>query len=119
MKYLDKTLTIGKIISITLLLTANIYADEKAGYNVYLNNCANCHSNNMKGGLGKDFNMVSYTRSKKDIMSYIQNPEKMFKKFGYSSNAMPTLPISIEEMEDVTEYIDSLQPFKKWMKRNS
>ena len=41
----------------------------------------------------------------------------MFREFGYDSNAMPTLPLSEKEIADVSEYIDSLQTFKKWMKK--
>ena len=69
----------------------------------------------MKGGLGKDFNLVSYTRTKEQIKSYIMYPGKVFKDFGYTANAMPTLPLNDEQIKDVANYIDSLQPFKKWM----
>jgi len=94
------------------LLNANI----ENGKDVYLQNCANCHSVNMKGGEGKDFNIVSYNRKKEDVIKYIKNPQKMFKKFGYSANGMPKLPLKKKQISDVSEYIDSLQSFKKWMK---
>jgi len=71
----------------------------------------------MKGGLGKDFNLVSYTRTKEEIMAYAKNPSKEYRKFGYPAYGMPTLPLNKEELRDVSEYIDSLQPFKKWMKK--
>ena len=71
----------------------------------------------MKGGEGKDFNLVSYQRKKEDIAKYVKNPLKMFKEFGYSANAMPKLVLKKKEINDVSEYIDSLQPFKKWMKK--
>lgn len=38
-------------------------------------------------------------------------------KDGYDSNAMPKIPLSEEEIKDVSEYINSLQPFKVWMKK--
>ena len=80
-------------------------------------NCANCHSVKMSGGEGKDFNIVSYERKREDIKKYIKNPVKMFKEFGYSANAMPTLPLTDKEIDAVSKYIDSLQSFKKWMKK--
>ncbi len=94
-----------------------IQADIKNGEAVHQANCVTCHSTNMTGGLGKDFNLVSYTRRKKDIIQYAKDPYSLYKKFGYSANAMPTLPLTDQEFEDVGDYIDSLQPFKKWMKR--
>ncbi len=99
----------------SIALTLN--ADIENGKDVYAQNCGNCHRTDMKGGMGKDFNIVSYSRKKEDIVKYVRSPSRMFREFGYSSNAMPTLPLSEEEIADVSEYIDSLQPFKKWMKK--
>jgi mono/diheme cytochrome c family protein len=107
-----------KLSFILLLLATNIYADIKAGKEVYLVNCANCHSINMSGSLGKDFNIVSYTRTKEEIIAYATKPELVFRSFGYPANAMPTLPLDEEEIKNVADYIDSLQPFKKWMKKS-
>ena len=67
--------------------------------------------------MGPDFNMVSYTRKKEDIRKYVNSPVSMYKEFGYSANAMPQLPIKPKELDDLIEYIDSLQPFKVWMKK--
>jgi len=47
------------------------------------------------------------------------SPSMLFRKFGYDSNAMPELPLSPQDVDDVSEYIDSLQPFKVWMKKQS
>jgi len=103
---------------ITFFISAlTLSADIENGKNVYLQNCANCHGIDMKGGLGKDFNLVSYNRKKADIIRYISAPSSMFKEFGYTSNAMPTIPLKGKQIEDVSEYIDSLQPFKSWMKK--
>jgi len=104
-----------KILTTLLLFITNIYADIKKGKEVYLINCASCHSITMQGSFGRDFNLVSYTRTKQDIINYAQNPNKFFKEFGYTSNAMPTLPLTQKELENVADFIDSLQPFKKWM----
>ncbi len=104
-----------KINFILLLLVTNIYADITAGKDIYFVNCANCHSINMSGSLGKDFNIVSYTRTKEEVIDYVTKPGLVYRKFGYSSNAMPTLPLSEKEKKDIADYIDSLQPFKKWM----
>jgi len=104
------------IIRISVLLaTTLLFADPVAGKKVYEANCAQCHSIHMTGGLGRDFNLVSYTRRKKDIIAYATDPSRMYRKFGYSANAMPTLMLTPEEIEDVADFIDSLQPFKKWM----
>ncbi len=98
-----------------LLLVTNIYANIQDGKNVYLTHCANCHSNNMSGGFGKDFNLVSYERTKEEIKAYSTQPDRFYKSFGYSSSAMPTLPLTGQEIEDIADYIDNLQPFKKFM----
>jgi len=98
-----------------LLLVTNIYASVEDGKNVYLIHCASCHSNTMSGSFGKDFNLVSYERTKDEIKAYVIQPDKLYKSFGYSSNAMPSLPLTGQEIEDIADYIDSLQPFKKSM----
>ena len=67
--------------------------------------------------MGLDFNIVSYTRSKEEIIAYITRPGRLFREFGYVANAIPTLPMDKEELRDVADYIDSLQPYKKWMKK--
>jgi len=92
-------------------------ADIENGKDVYVQNCASCHRTDMKGGMGKDFNLVSYSRTKEEIQKYALSPSSMFRKFGYSANAMPQLPLSEVDIIDVSEYIDALQPFKKWMKK--
>jgi len=65
--------------------------------------------------MGPDFNIVSYTRTKEEIQQYAENPSSLYRKFGYSANAMPTLPLNEDDLSDIAEYISSLQPFKKWM----
>ncbi len=104
-------------ILIALIATTYLQADVEAGKAVHQANCATCHSTDMRGGLGRDFNLVSYTRTKKDIAQYAKDPYSLYKEFGYSANAMPTLPLTDKEFEDVADYIDSLQPFKEWMKK--
>ncbi len=105
-----------KIIFLVLYLSVvNAIADVSKGKAVYSANCAMCHTVNGGQALGPDFNMVSYTRKKEDIMHYVKDPYSMYKKFGYSANAMPTLPLEDSEIKEVAAYIDSLQPFKKWM----
>ncbi len=105
------------IMSLVLLATSHAIADIKAGEKVYKENCAICHTVDGRGALGPDFNIVSYTRHTKEIESYAKDPDSMYKSFGYSANAMPTLPLEDQEFKDVASYISSLQPFKKWMKK--
>ena len=100
------------------ILNITLHANIENGKDVYANNCGNCHRVDMKGGRGEDFNIVSYNRKKEDIVKYVRAPSKMFRKFGYDANAMPKLPLSEDEIKDVSEYIDSLQAFKVWMKNN-
>ena len=107
----------NKILILLVLSGLTLNADIDNGKDVYAQNCANCHSVNRGTGMGPDFNMVSYTRKQEDIYKYITSPSTMYRKFGYSSNAMPELPIPPEDVDDVVEYIDSLQPFKIWMKK--
>ena len=105
------------IITIISLLGINLFADIENGKKLHLANCAICHTTNGGMAFGKDFNIVSYTRKKEDIKAYIKDPYENFKRFGYNANAMPTLPLKENELNDITEYIDSLQPFKLWMKK--
>ncbi len=105
------------IILLTLLTVANLSADIQAGEKVYKNNCAICHTINGGSAMGPDFNIVSYTRKTEEIENYAKDPYSFFEEFGYSANAMPTLPLEDQEFKDVAEYINSLQPFKKWMKK--
>lgn len=104
-------------IALFLITITILNADIENGKNIYAQNCANCHRTDMKGGMGKDFNIVSYNRKKADIVKYVRTPSNMFKEFGYAANAMPRIPLSEQEIQDVSEFIDSLQPFKSWMKK--
>jgi len=103
------------LILVTLLTASNLMADVKAGEKVYVENCAICHTINGGNALGPDFNIVAYSRHKEEIEQYAKDPYSLYKKFGYSANAMPTLPLEDKQFKDVAEYISSLQPFKKWM----
>jgi len=108
----------GIIIKLFLLLfTIASILNAASGEKVYLQNCANCHSINMSGGMGPDFNIVSYKRKKEVIKNYILNPTVGYKELGYSANAMPRLPLKEDELEAIAEFIDALQPFKEWMKK--
>ena len=106
-----------KLLISLLVITSALNADIENGKDVYAQNCANCHSVNMTTGMGPDFNLVSYNRKREDVVRYIMSPSMLFRKFGYDSNAMPELPLSPQDVDDVSEYIDSLQPFKVWMKK--
>ena len=100
---------------LTLIIGTSLQADIAKGKAVYAANCAICHTVNGGSALGPDFNMVSYTRTKEEIAQYAKDPYSLYAKFGYSANAMPTLPLEDQEFKDVADYISSLQPFKKWM----
>jgi len=106
-----------KYILFSVLSTIFVFANGsiEKGKIVYLNNCAICHTINGGQAMGPDFNIVSYTRRTEDIEQYAKDPYSLYKKFGYSANAMPTLPLEDEEFKNVAAYINSLQPFKKWM----
>ena len=105
------------IITIISWLGINLFADIENGKKLHLANCAICHTTNGGMAFGKDFNIVSYTRKKEDIKAYMKDPYENFKRFGYDANAMPTLPLKENEIEDIADYIDSLQTFKVWMKK--
>jgi len=105
-----------QITFLLLFFTAtHLLADVEKGKAVYAANCAICHTVNGGRAMGPDFNIVSYTRTKEEIAQYAKDPYSLYEKFGYSANAMPTLPLEDEEFKDVADYISSLQPFKKWM----
>ena len=105
------------IITIISLLGINLFADIENGKKLHLANCAICHTTNGGMAFGKDFNIVSYTRKKEEIKAYMKDPYENFKRFGYDANAMPTLPLKENEIEDIADYIVSLQTFKVWMKK--
>ena len=105
------------IITIISLLGINLFADVENGKKLHLANCAICHTTNGGMAFGKDFNIVSYTSKKQDIKRYMKVPYENFKRFEYSANAMPTLPLKGSEINDIADYKDSLQPFKVWMKK--
>ncbi len=102
-------------ILVGLLVGTALFADVEKGEEVYKANCAICHTIDGRGGLGPDFNMVSYKRTKEEIASYAKDPYSLFEKFGYSANAMPTLPLEDKEFKDVADYVSSLVKFKIWM----
>ncbi|TET88099.1 MAG: cytochrome c [Sulfurovum sp.] len=104
-------------ILLAFLIGTNLLADVEKGKAVYAANCAICHTVTGGGAMGPDLNIVSYTRKKKEIEDYARDPYEFYEAFGYSANAMPTLPLEDQEFKDVADYIDSLQPFKKWMKK--
>ena len=106
-------------LTLTLLAGTELMADVKAGEQVYKANCAICHTVNGGSAMGPDFNLVAYKRRTSEIESYAKNPYDLAEKFGYSANAMPTLPLEDQEFKDVAEYISSLQPFKEWMKKDT
>ena len=106
-----------QLIILLTLFTIHLSADVEKGKVVYANNCAICHTVNGGSALGPDFNIVSYTRTKEEIAAYAKKPYLLYKSFGYSANAMPALPLKDIEFQDVADYLDSLQPFKKWMIR--
>ena len=106
-----------KFTIFTILSTITLLADIQKGRQVYLANCAKCHTVDGRGGMGPDFNMVSYTRHKEEIAAYAKDPYSLAEAFGYSANAMPTLPLEDSEFRDVADYINSLVKFKKWMKK--
>ena len=105
-------------ILLTLLIGTNLLANVEKGKAVFAANCATCHKVNGGSALGPDMNIVSYTRRTAEIEYYVRDPYSLAKTFGYSANAMPTLPLEDQEFKDVADYIDSLQPFKKWMKKS-
>ena len=104
-------------ILLALLTGTNLLANVENGKAVFATNCAICHTVNGGRAMGPDLNIVSYTRTKKEIEDYARDPYEFYEAFGYSANAMPTLPLEKQELKDVADYIDSLQPFKKWMKK--
>jgi len=104
-------------ILLALLIGTDLLANVETGKAVFAANCAICHTVNGGSALGPDMNIVSYRRKKEEIEDYARDPYEFYKTFGYSANAMPTLPLEKKELKDVADYIDSLQPFKKWMKK--
>jgi len=104
-----------------LLLPSFIFGLETnnhIGKPIFDNNCVFCHPLNGKGGMGVDINIVSYERTYDEIYSYIQSPGTNFRKRGYKSSGMPEFRLTPTELKDVSDYVWSLQPFKKSMLKN-
>lgn len=99
---------------VTMNLFANNISKGKELFGAY---CSICHSVTGKQSLGPDLNLVSYSKHKEQIKKYIVDPSQYYEEFGYSANAMPKLPLTNEEVDFVVDYIDSIQPFKVWMKK--
>jgi len=115
---MKQTLFLIILLSITTLqANADNSKNIENGKKVFAANCAICHTVNGGSALGPDMNLVSYSRKKEEIAQYAKDPYSLYEKFGYSANAMPTLPLEDQEFKDVADYISSLQPFKKWMKK--
>ena len=102
------------IVMFMLLFKISIFASAEKGKELYISNCAICHTVNGGNAFGKDFNIVSYTRKKEAIKAYIKDPYENFKRFGYSANAMPTLPLKESEINDIADYIDSFNNHLKY-----
>ena len=60
-----------KLFVTLFLIGITLHANIENGKEVYAQNCANCHSVSMEGGLGKDFNLVSYSRKREDVIRYV------------------------------------------------
>lgn len=103
-----KTIVIASIAVLPLFS-----GDLENGEKVYNSTCFFCHSIKMTGGMGRDFNLVSYTRTKKEIMHQIVEPNVSAFLLGYRANAMPKFNLTEKEVEDVASFIDALQPIKK------
>lgn len=103
------------LLGIYLASTALLFGDAVAGKQVFAANCAICHTTNGGRAMGPDMNLVAYRRHTDEIAAYAKDPYAHYKAFGYSANAMPTLPLEDQEFKDVADYISSLQPFKQWM----
>jgi len=86
--------------------------DTNKGENIYKSTCSFCHSINMTGGFGRDFNLVSFTRTKEQIKHQVREPNVSAFLLGYTANAMPKFHLSEQEIEDIATYVDSIQPIK-------
>ena len=107
-----------RLLTFLIIVYANtLFADVESGKKIYNTYCVICHTvdNRASGSMGPDFNLVSYKRKKSEIMAYVRTPDVYYKEFGYDANAMPSIDLTNKELEDVADYISSLQPFKKWM----
>ena len=100
------------ILGVLLVSLSALAGDVIKGEAVYQSTCAFCHSIRMTGGMGRDFNLVSYTRTKEQIKHQIRDPHVSAFLLGYSANAMPKFNLTDNEIENVASYIDALQPIK-------
>lgn len=100
------------LLSIGLLILPAFSGNIENGERIYKITCSNCHSTKMTGGLGRDFNLVSYTRTKEQVRLQVSNPAKGAFELGYTANAMPKFNLSEKDIEDVVSFIDSIQPIK-------
>jgi cytochrome c6 len=106
------------ILVVVALVLPAFSGDIENGKEVYKRNCAFCHSIHMTGGMGRDFNLVSYTRTKEQIKFQVSDPHISAFQLGYTSNAMPKFKLSDKDVEDVASFVDSIQPIKEKAKNN-
>lgn len=100
------------VLGIALVSLSAFGGDIVNGEKIYKGTCSFCHSIHMTGGMGRDFNLVSYTRTKEQIKHQVRDPHTSAFLLGYSANAMPKFLLSDKEIEDVASYVDALQPIK-------
>ncbi|MDH5677226.1 MAG: c-type cytochrome [Nitrospinota bacterium] len=78
------------------------------GQFIYQESCMGCHHQKFDA-FGPSFAEIASIRSRDQIRSHIQAPSSMFKTLGYRRNSMPTIPLSEEQLDAVTEYIISFK----------
>jgi len=100
------------ILTVALVSLSAFCGDSGNGEKIYKSTCSFCHSINMTGGFGRDFNLVSFTRTKEQIKHQVRDPNISAFRLGYTANAMPKFPLSEQEIEDIATYVDAIQPIK-------
>ncbi|MDH5638243.1 MAG: c-type cytochrome [Nitrospinota bacterium] len=78
------------------------------GSHVYEEACMGCHHQRYDA-FGPSFAEIASIRSRDQIRAQIMAPASMFKTLGYRRNSMPTIPLSAEQLDAVTDYVLSFR----------
>ncbi|MDH5509866.1 MAG: c-type cytochrome [Nitrospinota bacterium] len=78
------------------------------GSHVYEEACMGCHHQRYDA-FGPSFAEIASVRSRDQIRAQIMAPASMFKTLGYRRNSMPTIPLSTEQLDAVTDYVLSFK----------
>jgi cytochrome c551/c552 len=101
------------LFSLLFIVSSILFADVKEveGKKVFETYCWGCHHQTAVA-FGPSFSAIASQRRAEEIQAMITDPVAVSKVLGYKRNAMPTLKLSLLELEAITKYILSFKEVK-------